>query len=309
MPLPLPNLDTRRWADLVDEGRALIPRYAPQWTDHNAHDPGITILELLAWLGEMDVYRTNQVSDRHIRKFLSLVAFPPMPPKAARAVLTFSGTGLAPTGSECTTADGMPFRTLRDLAVSPATLMAVQVDAGDGVIHNHTDEFREKLPIECLGHDPQTGSALYTGFDQLPAGPLSLYVWMQPGGGVVRIAWEAFIGGPQPWTQLSPGYDDTHSLTRAGSVELPLGAGLAAATLGEVAAPLFYLRCRVTDGAFDTTPLLIDVAANSVMAEQAVPARQTFAIAAGVVPQGPPPAAGSRHRLTRSWTMTVLSRR
>ena len=40
--LPLPNLDDRRWADLVEEGRALIPFYAPEWTDHNASDPGIT---------------------------------------------------------------------------------------------------------------------------------------------------------------------------------------------------------------------------------------------------------------------------
>ena len=55
MPLPLPNLDTRRWTDLVAEGRSLVPRYAPTWTDHNAHDPGMTLFELLAWL---DVMRT-----------------------------------------------------------------------------------------------------------------------------------------------------------------------------------------------------------------------------------------------------------
>jgi hypothetical protein len=65
MPLPLPNLDTRRWADLVQEGRALVPRYAPEWTDHNAHDPGITLMELLAWLAEMNIYRLNQIPPRH----------------------------------------------------------------------------------------------------------------------------------------------------------------------------------------------------------------------------------------------------
>ena len=50
MPLPLPNLDTRRWADLVDEGVALVPRYGGTWTDHNVHDPGITLIELFAYL-------------------------------------------------------------------------------------------------------------------------------------------------------------------------------------------------------------------------------------------------------------------
>jgi len=37
--LPLPDLDDRRWTDLVDEGRSLIPIVAPAWTDHNIHDP------------------------------------------------------------------------------------------------------------------------------------------------------------------------------------------------------------------------------------------------------------------------------
>jgi len=46
--LPLPNLDDRRWADLVDEGRTLIPVSAPAWTDHNIHDPGVTLMEMLA---------------------------------------------------------------------------------------------------------------------------------------------------------------------------------------------------------------------------------------------------------------------
>ena len=31
---------------------ALIPRYAPGWTDHNPSDLGITLIELFAWLAE-----------------------------------------------------------------------------------------------------------------------------------------------------------------------------------------------------------------------------------------------------------------
>ena len=77
MPLPLPNLDTRRWADLVEEGQALIPQHAPEWTDHNAHDPGITLMELLAWLVEQDIFRLNQIPRRHVRKFLALAGYYP----------------------------------------------------------------------------------------------------------------------------------------------------------------------------------------------------------------------------------------
>src|SRR5436853_7725614 len=90
MPLPLPNLDTRRWVDLTDEGRALIPRYSPPWTDHNVHDPGITLLELFAWLAEQDIYWVNRIPESHRRKFLELVGFVPAPPLPARLALGFS---------------------------------------------------------------------------------------------------------------------------------------------------------------------------------------------------------------------------
>src|SRR5260370_24151970 len=90
MPLPLTNLDDRRWADLVDQGIALIPRYAPAWTDQNVHDPGRTLIELFAWLTEMTSYRLNQVPARHRRKFLALLGFAAWPPRAAKIVLSFT---------------------------------------------------------------------------------------------------------------------------------------------------------------------------------------------------------------------------
>ena len=54
MPLPKPTLDSRCFDQLVSECRALLSRVAPGWTDHNASDPGITLLELGAWLGRAE---------------------------------------------------------------------------------------------------------------------------------------------------------------------------------------------------------------------------------------------------------------
>ena len=83
MKVPLPNLDDRRWTDLVDEGRSLIPLYAPKWTDHNIHDPGITLTELFAWIAEMDIYQLNRIPDRHKRKFLALIGITEPSPSVA----------------------------------------------------------------------------------------------------------------------------------------------------------------------------------------------------------------------------------
>src|SRR6185503_5726172 len=56
-----PNLFQRRFQELVEIGRARLPSLAPEWTDHNAHDPGITLMELLAWVAEAQLYSLSRV--------------------------------------------------------------------------------------------------------------------------------------------------------------------------------------------------------------------------------------------------------
>jgi hypothetical protein len=77
MPLSVPNLDDRTYDDLLDEAMRYVPSFAPEWTDHNASDPGVTAIELLAWLAELLIYRTNRVGDRHKAAFVSLVTGKP----------------------------------------------------------------------------------------------------------------------------------------------------------------------------------------------------------------------------------------
>ncbi len=73
MALPIPNLDDRSFADLINEAKSLIPIYNKEWTNHNPSDPGITLLELFAWLCEMVIYRINQIPDENYRRFLKLL--------------------------------------------------------------------------------------------------------------------------------------------------------------------------------------------------------------------------------------------
>ena len=76
MPLPAPDLDNRSYADLVSEARALIPIHAPEWTNHNPSDPGITLVEMFAHLTEMLVYRANRVTIESKCAFLKLLNGP-----------------------------------------------------------------------------------------------------------------------------------------------------------------------------------------------------------------------------------------
>ncbi len=76
MPLQLPNLDDRRYNDLVTEALARIPTFSPEWTNYNPSDPGITLVELFAYFTDLLLYRVNRVSDNNIRKFLKLLNGP-----------------------------------------------------------------------------------------------------------------------------------------------------------------------------------------------------------------------------------------
>ena len=73
MALPAPNLDDRRFQDLVDDARRLVQRRCPEWTDHNVSDPGITLIETFAYLVDQVLYRLNRVPERSYVTFLELM--------------------------------------------------------------------------------------------------------------------------------------------------------------------------------------------------------------------------------------------
>lgn len=87
---PDPSFDA-----LVAEGLALLPAHAPEWTNHNESDPGITLLELLAYFTDALLYRLGRVSTASRLEFLRLLrgnaglgapaGLDPLDPSAVRA--------------------------------------------------------------------------------------------------------------------------------------------------------------------------------------------------------------------------------
>lgn len=82
MPIPLPNLDDRTYAELMAEAQTLIPSLHPGWTNHNPSDPGVTLVELLAWLTEMLLFQVNEIPNVNTEKFLKLLNGPTWTPPA-----------------------------------------------------------------------------------------------------------------------------------------------------------------------------------------------------------------------------------
>jgi predicted phage baseplate assembly protein len=182
--LPEIRLDDRTFTDLVDEARHRIARACPEWTEHNLSDPGVTLIEMFAWLTEMVIYRLNRVPDKLHVALMELMNIGLAPPAAARAHLRFSLSAPARVPVEIPLrAEIGTFRTLGDestvfqtshaatippvgpvaFAVQRERAFAHLVVGGGAARPRGSDRFPFATP-------PVPGDALYLGFRESLAG-------------------------------------------------------------------------------------------------------------------------------------------
>ncbi|SEB02568.1 MULTISPECIES: hypothetical protein [unclassified Mycobacterium] len=295
MPLPLPDLDDRRFDDLVDEAQALIHRYAPNWTDYNLSDPGITFIDLLAWMTEADVFATDQIPLRHRERFLALVGVLLRATVPARTPLALTSTvqpRKLPAGVVFSAStDGqlaVAHRLERSVEVLGCALTAVQVWDGTAFI-DRTHDWQHRNAFDALGSDPAEGAALLLGFD--PGPPLQpadcMTMWLElddaagsalePGPNVshhgAQTEWQYFNDGQQEWVGFEEAADDTVALTRTGRVVVPFGVlGTSTAAIGAITQPLRWIRLVVRHGRHDVAPRSRGIHTDAAVVVQSVPA-------------------------------------
>jgi hypothetical protein len=126
MPITLTTLDDRRFDDLVEEALGRASVHTPEWTNLNRSDPGVTLIEVFAFLTETLLYRANQIPERNRRKFLQLLRIPLRTASAARGLVTITNAAPSPNPLPVVLPEGVevragqvPFRTSRPLDVLP----------------------------------------------------------------------------------------------------------------------------------------------------------------------------------------------
>jgi len=263
MALPTPNLDDRSFQSIVDEAKSLIPRYCPEWTDHNLSDPGITLMELFAWMTELTLYRLNQVPEKNYIKFLDLLGINLLPPRAANAELTFrlsapqSQKVMIPEGTEVATVrtereESVVFTTDRDLEIDVPTLVEC-LATSEGEAFESRMMALELPEGEFLAFDPKPrpDNALLFGLGgDLGGNTLALGIDCKIEGIGVSpenppLTWEAWCG-ERGWLPTEALRDTTGGLNLNGAVELVLPEGLAGGEFGGKYAHC-WIRCRVIE--------------------------------------------------------------
>jgi predicted phage baseplate assembly protein len=267
MPLPTVNLDDRRFQDLVDQAKRMIPQYCPEWTDHNVSDPGVTLIELFAWMTEMLLYRVNQVPEKMYVQFLELLGLRLEPPRSAHAPVTFYLSAPQPTeitipaDSEVATvrtetSPAIIFTTEADLTLRPPALAgAFTRAAGRGGAWTSHDLRQLALAGRRVALFPPqlaTDDAFYLALEQDHSQHvLALVLGCETAGGAgvdptnPPIEWQVWQGAMSGrWASCEVEYDGTGGFNQDGEVILHLPQ-MAPDELHGVKA--YWLRCRLTE--------------------------------------------------------------
>ena len=240
MTLPTPKLDDRSFEEIVNDALAKIPELCPQWTDFNPSDPGRTLIELMAWMTEIILYRLNRVPEKNYIKFLELMGITLQPAHPARTWLVFSvakeksedALPQIPAGTRvCTrpeTEKPVAFETCDPLNLTTAQIIDIFAQYGeilDKDIWPLEKHEPEGVAIFCQDREKRiphrVSHILYLGDSRLGSlvkgTVLKLSVDMEnPLFGSLHVEWERWDG--KGWEIVLPAQDETRGLSQSGEI-------------------------------------------------------------------------------------------
>jgi predicted phage baseplate assembly protein len=303
-----PILDDRTFEELYRDLRLRIPRYTKEWTNFNDSDPGITLLQLFAWLSEMMLVRINKIPRKNYIKFLRLLGTELRAAKPATAHLTFltKANEVAEPVLERTQVSaqlpggGQPiiFETTQALDLIQAPLSAVGVSDGGSLVNVTLANENPGTKFRPLGWFAGLGSSLYLGFEALdPALNLDPFpeqmtfrVFLPPKdtaaepqlvGDIVPAApvdlvWEFRARDGGDWERLNLFVDETAVFTREGYIRLEGPRRIEPSKEPRLDKEArYWIRARLDNGKYPQNegPEIDFIRPNTVLAENLTTAR------------------------------------
>lgn len=165
--IKLPNLDDQRYGDIVEAAKRRIPVIFPEWTDFNEHDPGITMIELFAWLKEMQQYYLNRLSDSSYENMLRMLGVEIARETPARVEVKFSNPPeFVMKGARAVGGDGTVFVSETSFRREPFRLGRIYLESA-GTFHDVTELMLDKdadvYPFGSVRNED--ARRLYIGFE------------------------------------------------------------------------------------------------------------------------------------------------
>lgn len=285
MALQVPRLDDRTFQDIVSEVRSKIPLYCPKWTDYNLSDPGITLIEMFAWIADILLYRLNRVPEKNYIKFMDLIGIKLEPPNAATVKVTFRLTApqtdpfIIPRETEIATVptetqDAIVFATSEDFTILIPSLKYALTTYDDAVFEDVMPTLKHPdRQITIFQEVPEENNALYFGYaEDLRDHILMLTVESSIEGIGVDPhnppwAWEFWEGEGERWSSLILESDTTGGFNTNGQIIFRIPTESAMREIdGQQAC---WIRCRATkpiagQSAYQSSPKVGSVISESI---------------------------------------------
>ncbi|MFC5406948.1 putative baseplate assembly protein [Cohnella soli] len=286
--LPKIPLDDRTFDSIVQEARKGIQKRLPEWTDENAHDPGITFVEMFSWLSEMQQYYLSRIPERNLRKFLSLLGIAPREAAAAETEVSIGNVTKPielPAGTKLQ-AEDQPFETIERARLLPLSIDRIVTRTEREASDRSASNTGGNVAFYAFGKEAAADSRLYIAFDREPivGETIALHVRLADGDeGVTselhekivpsaKVAWKIYgedDEGGMSWLPLAVMEDETVHLTYSGTISFLIEAPVRQVIVHPAAdKPRYWISCTLENAGYELPPRIDRVLLNTVKVRQ-----------------------------------------
>lgn len=273
--LRVKNLDQKDFFEISNNLKRRIHTYFPEWTDENYHDPGITILEMLVWLEDMQRYYLNRVTQKNYQRFFKLLGQESIENSFASTHLTFYKEDdelVLPVGSK-TYAGNRCFETDTDLNIVSAKVQ-VFISTDDKLIYNYSYACGNSISFYPFGKHVINENKFFIGITkELTQGrSLSMYIDVEDDYDVEKnsgstkgigheIHWEVY-NEQGKWSPLELISDKTYDFSESGVIQFRNNEAMAKSKLFQDNPSMYWIRGNICHKGDAVAPKIRDCILN-----------------------------------------------
>ncbi len=164
--LPIRSLDDQMFEEIVKNAKKMIPSFTDEWINQGSSDPGITFIELYAWLKEMQQYYLNQISIKNKYKYLKILGQNLVYDKPSVAIVTISNIeNEKRLPDKCKfSANGIIFETTREEVIFPVNIEKFYTTEGKNIIDISEENWKNQYYV--FGREPKLENTFYICFNE-----------------------------------------------------------------------------------------------------------------------------------------------
>ena len=273
--LPQLKLDTDSFQSLIEEYRMQISGIYPEWTNYNYSDPGITFVELFAWMKENQQFFMEQLSPEHYRRFFKLMGL--KAGKRRPAVIlgqltdSLSDDILIPAGSVFY-AEDIPYTAEKEFLLPSFNIVGIETvtKPDESHIFIGRSQMDTDADIGCypFGKEALKGSEFYIYTDRplKPGNNYELSMILNLGSlrnplvpgceftNLTTVGFEYYT--ESGWKKIENIVDNTHGFLFNAGIEIRTEENMKPVKIKYTDSDVYAIRAVLDSGIYDEPPLL-----------------------------------------------------